>query len=245
MRMKSCLALCALVIFTLQGSVGLAETWKAACERNVPPYNFIDESGDEVGLDTEIVRAVMEEIGIDLEIDTVSWVQVMNLLDSNKVDFGYQFVGKPERFEKYNMVGPFRYGRTVFVVRKDSDITTYKDLKDLKDYKIGIVKGYAYTSEFDSAEYLTKVENNNNDDLIQSLVNGSVDIIVGDMQTLIYIARNQENYGDIRFIDKVLRVVARYVAFSKNRTYEAAKFEDGLEAIKKKGICDKILMEWQ
>ncbi len=89
------------------------------------------------------------------------------------------------------------------------------------------------------------MQNVTNESLVRALAGGAVDIIIGDMQTLAYVAKKEGVYDTVRFLDRVLRVVPRYIVFPRSHGYHAAKFEAGLEAIKEKGIYDKIMMEWE
>ena len=233
------LFLCA--FFTINGRYCCAETWTAACEVFFPPYNFVGGSGGPEGLDTEIVKAVMKEIGVELKLKTVPWERVVRMLNRGEVDFAYQFVGVPSRFERYIMIGPFRHGKTVFAVRDDSVLYAYRDLRDLTGRKIGVVKGYSYTEEFDSADYLEKVETAGSEVMVKRLAAGQLDMIIGDLMTLTYVAKNQRSYDKIRFLDRVLRVVPRYIAFNKTEPYKAGRFEEGLIGIKKNGTYDRIM----
>ncbi len=221
------------------------EKWTVACETDFPPYNYVDPEGRFVGLDMAIVNAVMEHIQVDLEVIKVPWDRVTKMLNRGDIDFAFQFVGVPSRFERYIMVGPFRHGKTVFAVKEDSKLRSYRDLRDLTNRAIGVVKGYSYTDEFDSAKYLDKIEHFDNQALLKRLLTGDVDLIIGDLMTLTFLAKQQDNYDQIRFLDRILRVVPRYIAFNKKVPNKAALFEEGLEAIRKNGTYDRIILEWQ
>ncbi|MBF0224251.1 MAG: transporter substrate-binding domain-containing protein [Desulfobacterales bacterium] len=220
-------------------------TWKVVCERDFPPYNYVDDKGNKTGLDTELVTAILNYLKIEFEIINYPWNRVVNSVDTNEADFAYQFVGKPERFEKYCMIGPIRSGITLFAVRKDSKIDNYGTLSDLKKYSIGHVTGYAYTDEFDSAEYLNKQDVIDNNLLVQILVKGRTDLIIGDLNTLSYFAKANGMYEQIRFLPKILKEVPRYIAFPKEKKQQSELFEKGLNAIKASGTYDKIIKKWK
>ncbi len=222
-----------------------AETWDTMCEKDFPPYNFIDENGNKTGLDTEIVKAVMKQIKIELTIKNAPWKRVVSYVDNNKVSFAYQFMGKPERFEKYWMIGPIRNGKTYLAVLKDSPIKDFNSLDDLKGNSIGCVSGYAYSPEFDKSTSLKKDTCKNNILLIKKLVAKRVDVIIIDLNNLSYLSKKQGVYDQIRILPKLIREVPRYVAFPKQQKEKSEIFKKGLEEIKANGTYDKILKNWQ
>lgn len=130
--------------------------WIIVTHANYPPYNFLNNAGEPAGLDTELVQAVMKYLNIDYTIKFVPWKRVMLLTENNQVDLSFQYKSKEERRQKYLLVGPLRSGKTVFVVRQDSEISDYGTLEDFKPYTIGHNLGYSYGKKFDNASYLKK-----------------------------------------------------------------------------------------
>ncbi|SLM32351.1 conserved hypothetical protein [Desulfamplus magnetovallimortis] len=221
------------------------EKWHLICEKEFPPYNFIDASGNKTGLDTELITAVLNHLNIEFEISTAPWKRVVYSVDNNEVDFGYQFAGKPERFEKYWMVGPLRKEITLFAVNSASPIEDYSTLDGLKNYTIGHVLGYSYTPEFDKATFLKKETARDNNLLIKLLVNSRVDMIIGDLNTLSYSAKLKGEYEKIRFLPTILKEVPRYVAFPKDRKEKAELFAKGLDEIQNNGVYQTIMDRWK
>ena len=68
---------------------------------NYEPYNYIDESGENVGID----------------------------VDSNEIDCLWGSFTMSGRTDDYRWAGPYMYSRQVIVVRKDREINSFADLK--------------------------------------------------------------------------------------------------------------------
>jgi polar amino acid transport system substrate-binding protein len=105
----------------LSVSPAFGETWTVVSEESFPPYNFVEE-GRKTGIDTEIVNAVLKEIGVTSAHQGVPWNRVIAMLDQNQTDLAFQFVGTPERFEHYTLIGPHRVGHTVFATPTGSTL---------------------------------------------------------------------------------------------------------------------------
>lgn len=229
------------VVLALTG-VARAESWMVVSEDNFPPYNYNDRDG-RIGLDVEIVDAVLRHIGVTPEHKGLPWKRVVNDLDTDQTDIAFQFVGRPDRFESYAMVGPFRTGMTVFMVRADSAIT-FDRLEDLRGRRVGVVQGFTYTPEFDAAGFIDKEAAIDNVLNIRKLVGGRIDAVIGDHYTLQHIARVEGVAGKLRMLPKPLSVVPRYIAFPKSRKDKADRFAKGLEDLKADGTIDAILSRW-
>ncbi len=222
-----------------------AQTWKIACEEDFPPYNFLDEKKNKIGLDTEIVAAVLAYLDVKYELNVYPWKRVVNLLDTHQVHMAYQFVGSPERFSSYLLIGPIRSGFTVFFVHKDSAIQ-FNTLDDLRPYTIGTVKGFKYTNEFDQADFLKKDDSAiDNEQLVKKLAVKRVDMIIGDRDTLSFLARRAGVYDQIQLLPKVLREVPRYVGFHTSERARAGLFAHGLNAIIANGTHAQIVAKWR
>lgn len=243
MRLIHRLAALAVLLCASFGPAAAAETWTVASEDNFPPYNF-SQDGKRTGMDTEIVEAVLTRLGITPDHKAMPWNRVVNDLDHDQVDLAFQFVGKPERFEKYHMIGPHRSGLTVFAVRADSALT-FDTLDDLKGQRIGVVNGFSYTPEFDQADFLKKEAVSDNAQNLRKLAAGRLDAIIGDLHTLSYLAKGEKLDGKLKFLPKALSEVPRYIAFPKPRGDKADRFAKALADLQADGTIAGIVKRWQ
>ena len=202
-----------ILILFLSNGILFAEEWVGSCEDNYPPYNYI-ENGIPVGLDTEIVQHVMNKIGKKLIIKTAIWSHVYKNLLENKVDLAWQFIGSEERKKIFFLVGPIRYGLDVILVRKSSNVSNWTSLNDFSGLKAGVIKGYKYHHEFDTAKNFKKKEFPNVQSQLEALLNNKVDFIIGDFNVLKYIIKKNNYYEKIKFLPTSIKKIPRYIAFS-------------------------------
>lgn len=225
-------------------SFSLAETWDVGADQYFPPY-VVNEGGTIKGIHVDVVKAVLNQLQVESVIKAYPWARVVNVTDNEQVDFSFPWVGKTERFVKYHMVGPLQDGRTVFAVAKNSKVK-YDNLKDLEGFTIGVVRGYAYTKEFDEAAFLKKDDAaKDNVNILRKLAGGRVDIIVGDENVLSAEARKLGMSDKIRFLPKALKVVQRYAAFPLGNKTKAERFAKALKEIKENGEYGKIIERYR
>ena len=107
----------------------------AAMEGDWAPWSFHDvDSGEVVGFDADVARAIGEKLGVEVEIVEAPWESLFAGLDSGRYDIvvnGVEFT--EERAAKYDFATPYAYIRTALIVREDNEeIQTFKDLAGKK-----------------------------------------------------------------------------------------------------------------
>lgn len=97
---------------------------------NYEPYNYIDESGENVGIDVDIAKEACRRLGITPVFKQITWDRKDSFLDSNEIDCLWGSFTMSGRTDDYRWAGPYMYSRQVIVVRKDREINSFADLKD-------------------------------------------------------------------------------------------------------------------
>ncbi|MBY6263692.1 amino acid ABC transporter substrate-binding protein [Azospirillum sp. 412522] len=220
-----------------------AENWFVASEDFFPPYNFTLR-GKRTGMDTEIVEAMLKEVGAYPIHRPMTWPEVVRAHDENEVDVAFQFFTSPRRLERGHLIGPYRVGATVLMVRNNSEID-YKSVEDLRGLRIGVVEGFEYTPEFDKSELFERIGSSSNVVSFRRLLLGRVDAIAGDLQVLKYLAENEGKTASVRILPKPLAMVPRYISVPKPRTEKAERLRAAYEKLKKDGTIDAIIHNWE
>ena len=101
-----------------------------AMEGQWAPWTYHDESGELVGFDTEVGKAIAEKLGVEAEFVEGEWDGLFTGLDAGKFDAVINGVEiTEERTEKYDFTTPYAYIRTGLCVSEDNeDIKSFEDL---------------------------------------------------------------------------------------------------------------------
>lgn len=101
-----------------------------AMEGQWAPWTYHDESGELVGYDTEVGKAIADKLGVEAEFVEGEWDGLFAGLDTGRYDAIINGVEiTDERAEKYNFTTPYAYIRTALVVKNDNDdITDFESL---------------------------------------------------------------------------------------------------------------------
>jgi len=138
------------------------------------PWTYHDEeTGELVGFDTEVGKAIAEKLGVEAEFVEGEWDGLFVGLDGGKFDAIINGVEiTDERLEKYDFTTPYAYIRTGLVVAEDNtDITSFEDL-DGKQTSNSLGSTYADLAE----QYGATVQNVDTlSDTIDMVTSGRVD----------------------------------------------------------------------
>lgn len=206
---------------------------------------YVGQNMKNQGYVAEVVKEAFKRGGMDVEIQFHQWSRVVGLAKAGKVD-GYFPEYLSDEVKKYaEFSTPMPGGPLGFFKRTDKDIS-YTVLQDLKGKKIGVVKGYVNTKEFDDAAFLTKDAAKDDLTNFKKLVAGRLDLLVADKFVGTHLMKTNmpDKATAVEFISPPLAEPELYVCISNKATANAEKlkaFNAGFEQIKADGTLEKIL----
>lgn len=94
------------------------------------PFSYHDSSGELVGYDVDVARAVGEKLGVQVEFVETPWDSMFAALESDRFDIvANQVTINEERQQLYDLSDPYAIGQGVIVTRADDNsITSLADL---------------------------------------------------------------------------------------------------------------------
>ncbi len=206
-----------------------------------PPYTMM-ENGQPSGIDIEIARELCRRVGTESGFRELPWTRALNYLENGKAD-ALLTPKQTEEREKfmYYPSEPIRIEKRVILVPKGSGIKITK-LDDLKDKNIGVVRGYAYSPEFDNYQGVKKTVCDDDQQLVTILVKKRVSIIAGvEELSSRYLCKKAGLETEVAY---ALDGKPTYIAFSKKLGEKgkalADKFSEALKKLKEEGFIEKV-----
>ena len=147
--LRTCLL--SLVLLPLYGVA--AETLRLVADP-WPPFN--DQALLNNGVASDLVSTALSRAGYTSTYAQVPWERAVRGLQQDIYDVLINAWYTDERATFGHYSQPYLINRIRFLQRKGSQIS-FKQLPDLYPYSIAVVRGYAYSSEFDQDTRLTKV----------------------------------------------------------------------------------------
>ena len=156
-----------------------------ATNAQFPPYEYY-EGETIVGIDTEIVAAIAEKLGLDYKIEDMEFDSIITAIQTGKADIGLAGITvTDERKEAVNFTESYATGKQVIIVTEDSAITSVDDLfAEGASHIIGVQRnttGDLYTTwDLEDAGLATIDRYSKGAEAVQALKTGKVDCVVID-----------------------------------------------------------------
>ena len=115
-----------------------------AVSPDYPPFEFktlVDGKDQVVGSDIKLAQAIANELGVKLEVTTMSFDNVLSSLQSGKADLAISGISvTDERKKTFDFSDPYYETQNSIIVRKGQE-STYSSLDALKGKKVAVQKG--------------------------------------------------------------------------------------------------------
>ena len=194
-----------------------------------------------------LVTAAFKAGGHNATIDFIPWPRAMKEVLEGKSDIVMGAYFNEERAQVYNYSDVVFHIDTGLIVRPGLDIgeQTFGSMRKLLPYKIGIVRGYANTEDFDAADYLDKHIASTPNLNIRKLFRGRIDMMVGSFDIFRFNAK-KEGFciSDATFVYPPMQRHGLHLLGSKKISdgdQIIADFNRGLKVIRDNGVFEGII----
>lgn len=111
------------------GSSDSADTIIVATDTTYRPFEMQDDSGELIGIDMDLIRAIAQDQGLEIDIQSLGFDAACTALESGAADLVIAGMTINEaRKEKYDFSTPYYETGVSMAVATDSGITSYEDL---------------------------------------------------------------------------------------------------------------------
>lgn len=239
--MKKLLALLLTAALTVTVLAGCGEeskkTLTMGTNATFPPYEYVDDNDNIVGIDAEIAAAVAEKLGMELEIKDMEFDSLISAVQGKSVDMVLAgMTVTPERQESVNFSNTYAKGVQVVIVKEDSSIKT---VDDLSGKKIGVqtgTTGDTYCTDNYGQENVNQY--NSGPLAVAALTNGQVDCVVIDEQPAkSYVAAQ----SGLKILETTYADEEYAIAIAKDNDDLLKDVNEALAELKSEGKLDEII----
>lgn len=213
------------------------------CTLNQEPY--YGEKLPRNGFFTALVRAAFERAGHTVEVQFMPWARAMLEVEQGDRDVLLGAYYTEERAETYLASEAIYTDEVGLVARRDLGISELASLRELREYTIGLGRGFAVNEEFDSADYLDKAPEEDQVLNIRKLYAGRIDMIAGSFASIRYLAQAQNrDISEMVFLEPPLAENTLHIMISRaidDGEQLLDDFHRGLRGIRADGTYERIL----
>ena len=225
-------------IFFMTGCTKNKNELVLVTEAGFAPYEYYEE-GKIVGVDIDIAKEIAKELGKKLVIKDVSFDFVINEVKSGKADFAAAGISiTPERAKEVDFTKEYTISNQVVVVKKDSPIKDFEDIKNKKiAVQLGTVADLYVEENYKNAiivshkKYLSAVED---------VKTGKADCIIMDELPAKAIVAENDN---LKILDGVLFQDKYGMIVKKGNDELKEQINKVLERMINDGIIDELVLK--
>nr|WP_277998992.1 basic amino acid ABC transporter substrate-binding protein [Moorella sulfitireducens] len=216
--------------------------YSVALEATFAPFEFRDmKTGEFTGFDVDLIKAIGEVAGFDVEIKEMGFDGILTALQTNNVDLAISGISiDDERKKAVDFSLPYYQSGLVVAVKADNN--TIKGFDDLQGKKIAAQIGTTGAKEAKKIPGAKVTELDKVPDLFLELKNGGVDAVVNDLPVTAYYI--QQGNQDVKIVGDVRSAEYYGIAVPKGKTEVLQKINDGLKALKASGKYAEIYKKW-
>lgn len=200
-----------LTIFAL----ALSAEYKILAE-DFPPFQY-ERDGEVRGVSSAIVKAILKELGSDLDIEIKEWSEAYELTKSESGYILFSTSRTQEREELFKWVGPIATSKNLFYQNIDSNFTI-QSLSDVNSLKVGAGESQASTTMLKSKGFEDNLEILESDkETYLALMDSKIDTFVAN--SMVFPFRVKElNLDSSKIKSTGLKLYDNelYIAFSKD-----------------------------
>ena len=210
-----------------------------------PP--FTDATLLNGGLATDIVSTALARAGFASDFEQVPWARALMGVGDGRYDVLINAWYDEARTQLGQFSGEYLLNRVRFIKRRDDPIE-FQNLQQLHDYPVAVVRGYAYSAEFDADPQLQKVPVHNFAMAVRMLAARRVRLTVEDEYVArFHLARESPRVRNaVEFLPKTLSENSLHILVSlKNPRHEqiVAGFDREIARMKADGSYARLLKQ--
>ena len=244
----------AVLVFSLAACGGSSDdtakdkvVYKVGTEPTFPPFDTTDDDQNIVGLDMDLIKAIGEDQGFDVQFENLSFDGLIPALKAGNIDIVAAGMNKDdkERQKQVDFSDAYYESQLYVVVPQDNkDIKSIDDLT--ADMKVAAQTGTTGAEKVKELKKDGKIKEavilDGLDTCMMKLINGDVSAVINDKPvTEAYMKKQPDK---IKMVGEALNAENYGFAVQKGNKELLDKINAGLKNIKDDGTYDKLIDEW-
>lgn len=212
------------------------------------PWESIDEDGNYVGYDMDLINEIASRMGVEVEIQDMAFDALVAAVQTGKVNVAIASMGaKEERKEKVDFTQMYHQQMNVYIAPKDSD-TEITDMGDIVNYNVGVQSGTLpdqyITEQVDNGKMkesqVSRYEAPEN--MILDLEAGRIDLVAGDKNQ----AKEYEKKYDVKIIFECsFYGTGENIAVPKEQPELLEELDSIIDDLREEGFLDELALKWE
>lgn len=239
------MALCLVTVF--MAGCGQADVYKVITEPTFPPFDTTDENGEIVGFDMDLMQAIAEDQGFEVEFESMGFDALIPAIQAGNADIiaaGMNAMD-PDRQKKVDFSETYYDSGLVVLVKEGNN--TIKGINDLTpDMKVAsqiqTTGGDKCNELAEAGKVKEAVILDQFDTCVLQVINGDVDAVIIDKPVAAQYIKKQP--GKVKMVGETLNAESYGFAVQKGNKELLDKINAGLKNMVDNGTYDELYDKW-
>lgn len=213
----------------------------AGTDATYAPMESMDKDGEVVGIDIDIVNAIAEAAGFEVEYKNIGWEPLFPAVDNNEVDFAVSSITiTDEREESFDFTDSYYVANQIILVPEDSDIKEFADLEGEKVSAQINTTGHIVLQDLLGKTSKNIVAAETMPFAIEDMLNGNAVAAVGDNSTVNEYIKNNPDVKAKTIEDDSFEKEYYGLMVKKENAEVLDLLNEGIKKIKESGELEEI-----
>lgn len=217
------------------------KTLVAGTDATYAPMESMDKDGEIVGIDIDIVNAIAEAAGFEVEFKNIGWEPLFPAVDNDEVDFAVSSITiTDERKESFDFTDSYYVANQIILVPEGSDIKEFADLEGKKVSAQINTTGHIVLKELLGKTSKDIVAAETMPFAIEEMLNENADASVGDNSTVNEYIKNNPDVKAETIEDDSFEKEYYGLMVKKENQEVLDLLNEGIQKIKENGELEEI-----
>lgn len=229
---------------TTGGAAATGDKYIIATDTVFAPFEFTDAKGNFVGIDVDIINAIAEDQGFEIELQSLGFDAALLAVEAGQADGVIAGMSiTEERKAKFDFSDSYYDADVTFAVAQGSDIACYDDLNGKKIAVKTGTNGSDYAKSVQGRYGFEIVEFSDSPTMYQDVLAGNTVACFEDYPVMAY---NIQQGAKLEIPEGINAAGSSYgFAVGKGKNAELlSMFQEGLKNIRKNGKYDEIVAKY-
>lgn len=202
---------------------------------------FGDSTTDKlIGFDTDLAKAVAEELGVEVKFQEISWDAKETELASKNIDLIWNGLTiSAERLEAFAISSPYLFNKQVAVIRK-ADKDKYTNVETIANGKVTYENGSAGATLAEDKNFPDQIGVQSQMMAITEVLSGTSDVAILDSVLANFYVNSDASYSDLMVVNIDAPAEQYGIAARKTDVGTIDKINTALKALAENGKLEEI-----
>lgn len=219
---------------------------KVATEAGFMPFEYVDAAtGELMGFDMDLIRAISQVLGLEVQIDNIAWDGLIPaLLNGNYDALIAGITITPERQAAVDFSEPYFESVLTVVVKDGAEVAGLDDLAGkIAAVQINTTGDFAASDLQDAGELKGVSRYDTVSDAMQAVLIGAADVVIIDLPVAkAYLDANPQ--APLHHVGPVADNEFYGIAVNKNNKALLEQINAALQQLKDSGTYEEIFQKW-